>query len=222
MSDKPQSPYLAIVSGNSRNTQRYHAESAARNTGPIIEVLSGLLPASGRALELASGTGQHAVAFAEAFPGIVWQPSDQDQTARDSIAAWVAEAKLGNLRPPLDINVMAAGWRKAVDAGLDLVVCINMVHISPWQACEGLMAGAGALLHDGGLLYLYGPYKRDGQHTAPSNEAFDGSLRARNSGWGIRDMADVARVAGLHGMILEDIVAMPANNFSLVFRKTGA
>jgi hypothetical protein len=221
LSDKPHSPDLVTV-GEESCGERRQAPSAARNTGPILEVLRGLLPARGRALEIASGTGQHAVAFAEAFPGVVWQPSDQDQTARDSIAARVAEAGLDNLRAPLAIDVMAAGWSKAIDAGLDLIVCINMVHISPWEACEGLAEGTGALLRDGGLLYLYGPYKRDGRHTAPSNEAFDGSLRARNSGWGIRDMADVARVAGLHGMILEDTVPMPANNFSLVFRKAGA
>ncbi len=219
MIDKPKSPDPVTVSGRLRNAQRQYAPSAARNTGPILEVLRGLLPASGRALEIASGTGQHAVAFAEAFPGVEWQPSDQDETARNSIAAWVAEAGLGNLRRPLNIDVLVDDWCKTMDVGLDLVVCINMIHISPWEACEGLMEGAGSLLREGGLLFLYGPYKRDGRHTAPSNDAFDGSLRGRNSQWGIRDMADVARAAGLHGMSLEDSVAMPANNYSMVFRK---
>ena len=184
--------------------------------------MHGLLPANGRALEIASGTGQHAVAFAEAFPGTAWQPSDPDKSARDSIAVWVEETGHGNLWPPVNIDVTVADWSGAVDAGLDLVVCINMIHISPWEACEGLMQGAGPLLREGGLLFLYGPYKRDGRHTAPSNEAFDASLRSRNSNWGIRDMADVVLVAGRHGMILENTVAMPANNFSLVFRKSAA
>jgi len=221
LSDKPHSPDLVTV-GEESSGERRHAPSAARNTGPILEVLRGLLPASGRALEIASGTGQHAAAFAEAFPGVVWQPSDQDQTARDSIAARVAEAGLDNLRAPLAIDVMDVDWHRAVDGGIDVVVCINMIHISPWEACEGLAEGTGALLRDGGLLYLYGPYKRDGRHTAPSNEAFDESLRGRNSDWGIRDMTEVDRVAGLHGMVLENTIAMPANNFSLIFRKTGS
>jgi SAM-dependent methyltransferase len=221
MSDKPPSPYRVVVSEETRSAAKHHAPAAARNTGPILEVLRGFLPEAGRALEIASGTGQHAAAFAEAFPGIVWQPSDQDETARDSIAAWVAEAGLGNLRAPVEVDVMGTDWRRAVDSGIDLVVCINMIHISPWEACEGLMEGAGVLLRAGGLLYLYGPYKRDGRHTAPSNVAFDESLRGRNPGWGIRDIAEVAAAAGLHGMTLEKTVAMPANNFSLVFRKAG-
>jgi len=219
MSDKPHSPYRAVVSEETRASRKHHAPAAARNTGPILDVLRGILPEAGRALEIASGTGQHAAAFAEAFPGIGWQPSDQDAAARESIAGWVAESGLGNLLPPLNIDVMRADWPNAIDGELDLIVCINMIHISPWEACGGLMRGAGKLLRKGGLLYLYGPYRRDGDHTAPSNAEFDVSLRGRNPAWGIRDMGDVEAAAGLRGMALEGAVAMPANNFSVIFRK---
>jgi SAM-dependent methyltransferase len=221
-SDKPHSPYRAAISDETRAARKHHAPAAARNTVPILDVLRGVLPETGRALEIASGTGQHAAAFAEAFPGIGWQPSDQDASARDSIAAWVAESGLGNLLPPVDIDVMRAGWPRAVAGELDLIVCINMIHISPWAACEGLMEGADELLREGGLLYLYGPYKRDGGHTASSNAAFDESLRSRNPAWGIRDMGDVEAAAGGQGMATESTVAMPANNFSVIFRKRGA
>lgn len=219
MNDKPHSPYRVVVSDETGAAQKHHAPAAARNTGPILDVLGAILPEMGRALEIASGTGQHAAAFAEAFPGIGWQPSDQDAAARDSIAAWVAESGLGNLQPPVNIDVMDADWPVAVAGELDLIVCINMIHISPWEACEGLMKGAGGLLREGGLLYLYGPYKRDGGHTAPSNAAFDESLRGRNPAWGIRDMGDVEAAAGGWGMALKKTVAMPANNFSVIFRK---
>ncbi|MEN8195371.1 MAG: DUF938 domain-containing protein [Pseudomonadota bacterium] len=219
MSDKPHSPYRVVVSEETRGARKHHVASAARNTGPIVEVLRGVLPATGSALEIASGTGQHAAAFAEAFPDIDWQPSDQDAAARDSISGWVVESGLGNLLPPLNIDVMRADWPNAINGELDLVVCINMIHISPWAACGGLMQGAGKLLREGGLLYLYGPYMRDGEHTAASNAAFDESLRGRNPAWGIRDMGEVAAVAGAHGMTLESVIAMPANNFSLILRK---
>ncbi len=215
----PPSPYRVVISDETRAARKHHASAAARNTVPILDVLGAILPETGRALEIASGTGQHAAAFAGAFPGIGWQPSDRDAAARNSIAAWVVESGLGNLLPPVDIDVMNAGWPDTVAGELDLIVCINMIHISPWEACEGLMDGAGKLLREGGLLYLYGPYKRDGGHTAPSNAAFDESLRGRNPAWGIRDMGDVEAAAGGRGMALENTVAMPANNFSVIFRK---
>lgn len=219
MNDTPHSPYLVAVSDETRTKRKHHAEAAARNTGAILDVLRRFLPERGQALEIASGTGQHAAAFAEAFPEIEWQPSDPSVEARDSIAAWAAESGLGNLRQPLELDVARSGWQADIEPGLDVVVCINMIHISPWAACEGLMAGAGRLLRQGGLLYLYGPYKQDGEHTAPSNASFDESLRSRNPAWGVRDMADVAALAGAHGMELEDRVAMPANNFSVIFRR---
>ena len=219
MSNKPHSPYRVVVGEETRAARKHHAPAAARNTGPIVDVLRGVVPEAGRALEIASGTGQHAAAFAMAFPGIEWQPSDQDPAARDSIAARVEETGLGNLRRPLDIDVMRARWVDAAGGEPDLIVCINMIHISPWAACEGLMEGAGMLLREGGLLYLYGPYRRDGAHTAPSNADFDESLRSRDPAWGVRDMGEVAAVAAASGMTLESMVAMPANNFSLIFRK---
>lgn len=222
MNETPHSPYLVAVSDETRTRRKHHAEAAARNTGAILDVLRRFLPERGQALEIASGTGQHAAAFAEAFPGIDWQPSDPSAEARDSIAAWAAESGLGNLRQPLELDVTRPGWQAGLEGGLDVAVCINMIHISPWAACEGLMAGTGTLLRQGGLLYLYGPYKQDGEHTAPSNASFDESLRGRNLAWGVRDMADVASAAGAHGMKLEERVAMPANNFSLVFRKASA
>lgn len=219
MNDKPHSPYLVTVSAETRARRKHHAEAEARNTAPILEVLGGILPVNGRALEIASGTGQHSAAFAETFPGIDWQPSDPAMEARDSIAAWVAESELANLRPPLEIDVTQTGWHSAAAGPLDLIVCINMIHIAPWTACLGLMAGAGELLREGALLYLYGPYKRDGEHTAPSNAAFDESLRGRNPAWGVRDMGDVAAAAEEQGISLEASIAMPANNFSVIFRK---
>lgn len=219
MTDGKPSPYLVVVSDETRAGRRHHAAAAARNTRPILDVLREVLPQEGRALEIASGTGQHAVAFAEAFPAFQWQPSDPDAAARDSIAAWAAETGLANLAPPIDLDVSDRGWPDLVSGDLDLIVCINMIHISPWQACEGLLAGAGSLLRPGGLLYLYGPYKRDGAHTAPSNAAFDESLRGRDPAWGIRDMSEVEAAAVRRALVLDKVAAMPANNFSLIFRK---
>lgn len=198
---------------------RQFAPAAARNTEPILGVLRDVLPETGRALEIAGGTGQHAEAFARTFPGIQWQSSDPDAAARDSIGARVAESGLGNLAPPLDLDVAAPDWERAVEPGLDAVFCINMIHISPWAACAGLLRGAGALLRPGGLLYLYGPYKRGGEHTAPSNEEFDRSLRRRNPDWGVRDLDDVLAAAAGHSLALENVVAMPANNLSVLIRR---
>lgn len=200
--------------------RKQSAPAAVRNTGPIVEILREHLPGSGRALEIASGTGQHAVAFAAAFPGIDWQPSDPAAEARGSIAAWVEEAALGNLQPPLNIDVTRPGWERAITPDLDVMVCINMIHIAPWAACIGLMEGAGALLRPQGILFLYGPYMRNGAHTAPTNEAFDHSLRAQDPAWGVRDMESVIGLAAENGLTHSGAVAMPANNFSLLFEKT--
>jgi hypothetical protein len=214
------SPYRAIVSEETRAGRKHFASAAERNTKPILDVLREIVPDTGRALEIASGTGQHVAAFAAAFPGIHWQPSDPGAEARDSIAAWVADSGLSNLAPPLDLDVTRPGWQDGAGGPYDLMVCINMIHISPWSACLGLMDGAGMLIDPGGLLCLYGPYKRDGAHTAPSNEAFDQSLRSRNPEWGVRGMEDVAEAAAARGLAWEKTVPMPANNFSLVFRRT--
>jgi SAM-dependent methyltransferase len=193
---------------------RRFAPAAARNREPILDVLRAHLPASGTALEIASGLGEHAVAFAAAFPKLVWQPSDPDPANRASIAAWIAAEGTPNLLPPIDLDATADIWPLAT---ADAVVCINMIHIAPWAACLGLLRGAARLLAPGGLLYLYGPFKRDGMHTAPSNEAFDESLRARDPAWGVRDLGEVCQAA--EGFALAATVAMPANNLSVLFRR---
>lgn len=195
---------------------RRSAPHVARNAAPIAEVLATILPAQGLVLEVASGTGEHAVHFARAFPQLEWQPSDPDPDARRSIEAWRAEAALPNLRPPLALDACAADW--PVDRA-DAVLCINMVHISPWPATEGLLRGAGRRLDPGAPLYLYGPYFQAGVPTAPSNLAFDASLRARDPEWGVRELDDVSALAREHGLMLDSIVPMPANNLSVVFRK---
>jgi len=195
---------------------RQHSPSAERNGAPILAVLREALPATGRVLEIASGTGEHAVLFAGALPGLDWQPSDADPEARASIAAWSAHAGLPNLRAPLALDVHRPDW--GVET-LDAVVCINMIHIAPWSATQALFVGASRRLAEGGVLYLYGPYKRGGAHTAPSNEAFDQWLKSRNLEWGVRDMAAVVALGAALGLACDEPIAMPANNFSLVFRK---
>jgi SAM-dependent methyltransferase len=195
---------------------RQRSPSAERNREPILAVLRDALPATGHVLEIASGTGQHAMCFAGALPGLDWQPSDADADARASIAAWLAHDALPNVRAPLALDVHQPDW--GVDA-LDAVVCINMIHISPWSAAEALFAGASRRLAEGGVLYLYGPYKRGGAHTSPSNDAFDQQLRSRDPAWGVRDMEAVIALGASVGFVCDEPIAMPANNFSLVFRK---
>jgi SAM-dependent methyltransferase len=194
------------------------APSTARNRDPILEVLRPRLPAAGLVLEIASGAGEHAAYNAAALPHLAWQPTDPDPDALASIAAWRDHAGLANLMAPLRLDASDPDAWPVERA--DAVVNINMVHISPWAATQGLVAGAARLLPDGGLLFLYGPYIEDGVQTAPSNLAFDESLRARNPAWGLRRLEDVADLAGTHGLSLAERIAMPANNLSLVFRKT--
>lgn len=193
-----------------------HAPATHRNREPIAAVLRQALPAAGIVLEVASGSGEHAVHFAGMFPKLRWQPSDPDPDALASIRAWAAEAGSPDLLEPVQLDAAAEDWPvRAADA----MLCVNMVHISPWRATEGLMAGAGRLLARGAPLILYGPYRRSGVVTAPSNEAFDQSLRARNPEWGLRDLEAVAAEAERHGLALERVVEMPANNLTLVFRR---
>jgi SAM-dependent methyltransferase len=197
---------------------RQYAPSAARNRGPIWSVLRKHLPQRGLVLEVASGSGEHIVHFAQlAGPELVFQPSDPDAQARASINAWIAESRLPNVRPALALDAAADTWpvRSA-----DVVVCINMIHISPWASAVGLVAGAARVLPPGGLLYLYGPYRREGRHTAPSNEAFDRDfLRARNPEWGVRDLEAVAALAAEAGFAPPLIEEMPANNLSVMFQR---
>lgn len=193
-----------------------HSPSAARNKGPIGDVLSLWLPPRGLVLEMASGSGEHAVEFAARFPLLSWQPSDPDPAALASIAAWQAEAGLDNLRPPIQLDAAAAHW--PVERA-EALLAINMVHISRWQASLGLFAGAARLLPMGGPLILYGPYLEQGVETAPSNLVFDQSLKARNADWGLRDVAEVQAAAAEGGLKLCQKYAMPANNLMLLFRK---
>jgi SAM-dependent methyltransferase len=196
------------------------SDAVARNREPILAVLRRVLPMQGTVqptvLEIASGTGEHAVHFAAALPHLIWQPTDLDAVARASIAAHRAAAQLPNLPAPLALDAAAAVWPVA---RADAVVAINMIHIAPWQATEGLMAGARRLLAPGGVLYLYGPYKENGRHTAPSNAAFDASLRARDPQWGVRDLDAVCALAAAHEFEFVERVAMPANNLSVVLRR---
>jgi hypothetical protein len=190
--------------------------ATGRNRDAILEVLQRLLPERGEVLEVASGSGQHTAYFAPHFPSLWWQPSDADPALFTSIEAW---AESENIRPPvhLDVTTEPSTWPVPM---ADVVLCMNMIHIAPWRACEGLVAGASTLLPEGGLLYLYGPYMRGGRHTAPSNEAFDQRLRSRNPEWGVRDLDDVAKLASECGLELSEVVSMPANNLSAVFRRS--
>jgi hypothetical protein len=193
-----------------------HAPAAARNREPIAEILRAVLPPGGTVIEIASGTGQHAVHFARLFPGLLWQPTDRDGEALASIAAWREEVGLANLLEPLRLDAAAPDWPVAA---ADAILCINMVHISPWEATLGLMRGAGCLLSPGAPLVLYGAYIRDGVPTAPSNLAFDQSLRARNPQWGLRTLEAVRAEAEKNGFAFERLFEMPANNLTVVFRK---
>lgn len=196
--------------------RRRFAPATARNRDPILDVLGPLLPESGLVLEVASGTGEHVVHFAQARPGLVWQPSDPSQEARESIAAWAEAEGLPNVRAPLALDAAAEDW--PVD-NFDAAVCINMLHISPWAATQGLMKGAGKRLTPGGLLYIYGPFRRADTPTAPSNAAFDADLKGRDARWGLRMLEDVRAEAEANGLGFEGFVEMPANNLSLIFRR---
>jgi SAM-dependent methyltransferase len=210
---EPPRPFLFEPDGGPR---RRIAPHVARNAEPIVEVLRGVLPPDGLVLEVASGTGEHALHFARAFPDLTLQPSDPDPLALESIEAWRSEGP-ANLFAPIQLDASAADWPVA---SADAILCINMVHISAWTATVGLMRGAGRLLSSGAPLVLYGAYRRKGVPTAPSNEAFDESLKARNPEWGLRWLEDVGAEAELNGLVLERVVEMPANNLTIVFRRS--
>jgi cyclopropane fatty-acyl-phospholipid synthase-like methyltransferase len=193
---------------------RLESPAAERNKSPILAAIRARLPTTGVVLEVASGTGQHIVHFAREVPSLVWQPTDADEELRSAAAERIREAGLDNVRPPLRLDVRASDWPSEK---VSAIVCINMIHIAPWSATKGLMEGAARLLQPGSPLFLYGPYKRGGRHTAPSNEAFDLSLRGRNPEWGVRDLDEVERCAEQHGLVLAEVVAMPANNLTVIF-----
>lgn len=195
---------------------RLRAPSAQRNRDAILAVLSDMLPPSGLVLEIASGSGEHAVHFASALPGLTFQPSDPSPDAVTSIAAWTTESGLANIHPPLILDAAASDWPLA---RADAILCINMIHIAPWAAAEGLFRQAGRLLKSGQAFYLYGPYRRPDRPLEPSNAAFDESLRSRDPAWGLRDLDAVAALGATNGFEAPEIIEMPANNLSLIFRK---
>ena len=197
-------------------SDRLVSPSAERNKAPISAVLSQVLPEYGVVLEVGSGTGQHVVEFARAMPNLIWQPSERDADCLRSIRAWLAVEKLSNVRPPLELDVNVLPW--PIDSAAALV-CINMIHITPWSATEALFQGSRTLLSAGGLLCLYGPFKRQGQHTSPSNKSFDALLRRQDPEWGVRDIDDASRLADEAGLELRQTHEMPSNNLTLVFAR---
>jgi Protein of unknown function (DUF938) len=196
--------------------ERLYAPATERNREAILSVLKSVLPTHGKVLEIASGTGEHITFWAPHFPELTWQPSDPDPMHVASIASWMKQLPSANILSPLQLDVMNEAW--GIDA-VDVILCINMIHIAPWEACLGLLRGAQSLLAKGGLLYLYGPFKQQGKHTAPSNESFDLSLRAQESSWGVRDLEEVIDVAQQHDLHFQQVIPMPANNLSVVFRR---
>ncbi|MGP1274552.1 MAG: DUF938 domain-containing protein [Caulobacterales bacterium] len=194
---------------------RLHSPSAARNRAAIAEALSTILPAEAHVLEIASGTGEHALACITACPGISWQPSDPDPASRASADDWAGEAG-GRMRLALDLDTTGEDWWRDVPDAVNAVFCANMIHIAPWEAAEGLFEGASHLLASGAMLVLYGPFL-DGEATAPSNLAFDASLKARDPRWGVRTLDAVIELGTRHGFGLAERRSMPANNMILVF-----
>jgi SAM-dependent methyltransferase len=205
---------MAFFDPSQQESGRLHAAAADRNREPILEVLRRVLPPSGLILEIASGTGQHVAFFASALSALRWQPSDPSSAHLQSISAWTAGAD--NIAPPVALDVEAQPWPVA---RVDAIVNINMIHIAPWSATEALFRGAARVLSPGGVLFLYGPFTRDGRHTAESNQRFDERLRGDDPRWGVRDLGDVEAVAASVGFPAPQIIPMPANNLSVAFRK---
>lgn len=199
--------------------EKQFAPATQRNRDPILRVLQQVLPATGTVLEIASGTGEHAVYFAPHLRPRQWLPSEANPILQESIRAWEAEFPCDGLSPPIPIDVMQKNWAQDLSGKqFCAVVAINLIHIAPWEACVGLMAGGEQLLPRGGILYLYGPFKQSGKHTAESNAAFDQSLQQQNPQWGVRNLEDVVSLAEKHQLELQAVVTMPANNLSVAFR----
>lgn len=199
---------------------RQYAPATQRNREPILKILSEVLPTKSNVLEIASGTGEHAIFFASELKSCRWIPSDVNSLATESIVAWKNACPVDNLELPLLIDVTQKNWQQQVkNHAINAIVNINMIHIAPWQACLGLIKGVGQILPDDGILYLYGPYKRHGKHTAPSNASFDRSLRDRNPLWGVRDLEEVVETAAAHNLKLQQVISMPANNLSVIFSR---
>lgn len=191
-----------------------------RNHEPIWSAMAAFMDrAQGDVLELGSGTGQHVTEFARRAPQLTWWPSDYNAKHLDSIEAWRRHSRLANLRNPQRIDLTDADWTWHGSGELTAILCINVLHISPWRVSQNLMHGAGRQLRDGGRLFIYGPFKRDGAHTAPSNAAFDASLREENPGWGVRDVRELNALAQAAGLTPAEITTMPANNLVLAFAR---
>lgn len=203
------------------NDGRLYAPATERNREAILAVLERILPNPGTVLEIASGTGEHASFFAPKLAPRRWWPSDISAPMLKSIAAWSEVTKARYLLPPIELDVRTEPWPVEADEkrSIDAIVNINMIHISPWKACEAMMAGAGRVLPNDGVLYLYGPFKRNGKHTAPSNTTFDDWLKEQTPDWGVRDVEAVEGTAKVHQLFLQEVIEMPANNLSLVFHK---
>lgn len=202
-----------------QNGARLSSPSAARNRGPITTALSARLPEGAHVLEIASGTGEHALALVTHRPDLSWTPSDPDPQSRASADAWAADAQ-ARMQSALDLDVCAARWWETVEP-VDAMYCANMIHIAPWEAAQGLFAGAAQLLSESGALHLYGPYQ-EGEATAPSNLDFDASLKQRDPRWGVRALADVDTLAGAHGFVRTERVDMPSNNLLLTYQRGAA
>jgi hypothetical protein len=210
-------PCFFLVAPVNPTDERLFAPATERNREPILAVLTEFLPTAGLVLEIASGTGEHISYFAPRLsPNLRWQPSDFEAYKLASIAAWCRLLETTNVNSPIQIDVTTEAW--GLDS-VDAILAINLIHIAPWSAYCGLLAGAGRLLPAGGILYLYGPFKQEGKHTASSNEAFDQMLKSENAAWGVRDLETVTATAEQYGLTLEKLVPMPANNFSVIFRR---
>ena len=215
MADKP-----IALEDRAVDAQRLFSPSAARNRDPILQMLQSILPPQGSMLEIASGTGEHVVHFARGLPGWRFQPTEFDEASRQSVRAWIAHEDLANVAAPVTLDARADTWDVEQSGPFDAVLSLNMIHIAPWAAAQGLFRGAGRVLKPGGLLLLYGPFQENGVHNAPSNAAFDASLRARDPDWGVRDIRDLQALANENGLTLRQRQAMPANNQTLTFVKS--
>jgi SAM-dependent methyltransferase len=218
MTDTPKQP-IALETRVS-DADRLMSPSAARNRDIIADAFRAHMPTRGKLLEIASGTGEHAVHIARKLPELEWHPGDPDPASRNSIAAWTAHLGLINVRPPHAIDTTIDDWGVETLAPFDGVMSVNMIHIAPFEAAKGLIAGAGRLLRPGGKLFLYGPFSRNGEHTAPSNAEFDVNLKSRDPRWGVRDLEnEIIPLATEAGLRFEQAISVPANNFVVLFER---
>lgn len=210
---------IALETREVTDDNRMMSPSVARNKGPILDVLRPHLSSGARVLEIASGTGEHGAHIMANVEGLIWQPSDLSPEARRSVSAWADYSGNSQFKAPVALDASQDQWPLEEGVMFDAILCINMIHIAPIEAAKGVIRGAERILKAGGILYFYGPFKRQGEHTAPSNEAFDQSLKSRDPAWGIRDLEEMETLGEASGLSLESLTQMPANNMSLVFRR---